>query len=88
MKPHPHKPAKRPPAFISANAVYSWQELCRRLRWKEHAARQARLKGLRLVLFGREKFCLGEDVLAFFRRLADRQQDLIDLKSNGGGVEP
>ena len=32
------------------------------------------IAGLRLVTFGRKKYCLGEDVLSFFRKLADRQQ--------------
>ena len=70
---HRHKPA-RAPVVIRADAVYSWAELRRRLGWQEHAARQARVAGLRLVTFGRQKYCLGEDVLAFFRKLADRQQ--------------
>ena len=85
MKTPPHKPVKRAPAVISANAVYSWQELCRRLRWKEHAARQARVKGLRLVLFGREKFCLGSDVLKFFERLAEQQ---AESRSSGAEGQP
>ena len=65
---------KHGPAVIRADAVYSWVELRRRLGWQEHAARQARVKGLRLITFGRQKYCLGEDALAFFRKLADRQQ--------------
>jgi hypothetical protein len=75
-----HKP-KRPPAVISANAVYSWQELQRRLRWGEHSARQARVAGLRLVTFGREKYALGSDVLDFFKRLGDRQQAQTNSES-------
>jgi hypothetical protein len=73
MKPRPPKPVKRSPAVISANAVYSWSELCRRFGWEEHAARQARVNGLRLVRFGRGKYALGSDVLKFFKRLAERQ---------------
>ena len=72
--PHPHKPAKRAPAVIRAGEVYSLAELRRRLGWGLHYVRQARVAGLRLVTFGREKYCLGEDVLAFFRKLAERQQ--------------
>ncbi len=69
------KPPRRPtPTVIRADAVYSWAELRRRLGWAEHSGRQARIAGLRLVTFGRQKYCLGEDVLAFFRKLADRQQ--------------
>ena len=70
----PVKPIKRSPAVISAHAVYSWAELRRRFGWEEHAGRQARLNGLRLVSFGRGKYVLGADVLKFFERLAERQQ--------------
>ena len=73
MKPAPHKPAKRAPAVVRAGEVYSLAELRRRLGWQEHAVRQARVNGLRLVVFGRAKYCLGSDVLKFFERLADRQ---------------
>jgi hypothetical protein len=83
----PHKPVKKPAAVISASAVYSWSELCRRLRWKEHSARQARINGLRLIRFGREKFCLGSDVLRFFELLAERQEAKTDSRSNHGGGE-
>ena len=47
-RPVPRKPAKRAPAVIRADAVYSWAELRRRLGWAEHAGRQARIAGLRL----------------------------------------
>ncbi len=73
MKTGPHKPAKRAPAVIRAGELSSLAELRRRLQWQEHAVRQARIAGLRLVSFGREKFCLGSDVLRFFERLAERQ---------------
>jgi len=73
-RPTPHKPATRAPAVIRADAVYSWAELRRRLGWQEHAGRQARIAGLRLVTFGRQKYALGSDVLKFFERLANRQQ--------------
>jgi hypothetical protein len=79
--PHPHKPAKRSPAVVRAGEVYSLAELRRRLGWQEHAVRMARAAGLRLVTFGRAKYCLGEDVLAFFKRLAERQ---TDSRSTGG----
>ena len=39
----------------------------------EHAIRMARVAGLRLVTFGRQKFVLGSDVLDFFKRLAEQQ---------------
>ena len=84
----PSKPKRpRPPAVIRADAVYSWQELQRRFRWQEHSARQARLQGLRLVTFGREKYAIGSDVLKFFERLAERQQAQTDSRSVSGGGE-
>ena len=63
--------------------VYSLAELRRRLGWAEHSVRHARLAGLRLVVFGRQKYCLGEDVLAFFRRLAERQTDSGSIPGEG-----
>jgi hypothetical protein len=41
-RPAPHKPAKRSPAVIRADEVYSWAELRPRLGWAEHSGRQAR----------------------------------------------
>jgi hypothetical protein len=35
----------------------------------------ARVAGLRLVVFGRAKYCLGSDVLKFFERLAEQQAE-------------
>lgn len=87
MNRKPHKLVRRAPAVVRAGEVYSLAELRRRLGWHEHAVRQARVNGLRLVVFGRAKYALGEDVLAFFRRLADRQQAPTDNRSNGGGPE-
>ncbi len=73
MKTAPHNPAKRAPAVVRSGEVYSLAELRRRLQWQEHAVRQARVKGLRLVVFGRQKYALGSDVLKFFERLAEQQ---------------
>jgi hypothetical protein len=73
VKTSPHKPAKRAPAVIRSGEVYSLAELRRRLQWGEHAVRQARVNGLRLVGFGRAKYVLGSDVLKFFERLAEQQ---------------
>ena len=53
--------------------VYRLQELKKRLGWGEHAVRQARVGGLRLIVFGREKYVLGRDVLDFFAKLGERQ---------------
>ena len=73
------KPAPAP-GVIRDGEVYRLRELCRRLGWHEHSLRQARAAGLPMIVFGREKFILGSDVLDFFRRLADRQ-------AAGGGGE-
>jgi len=58
------------PRFVSAGEVYPLPELTRRLGWGEHALRQARRAGLRVIAFGRCKYVLGSDVVDFFHRLA------------------
>lgn len=69
-------PARSPaPGVIRDGEVYRLAELQRRLGWHEHAVRQARLAGLRLIPFGREKYVLGSDALEFFRRLGARASD-------------
>jgi hypothetical protein len=83
----PHKPQRRPPAVIRSGEVYTLAELRRRLGWAEHGVRQARIAGLRLVTFGRQKFVLGDDALEFFRRLAERQQAQTDSRSVSGEGE-
>ena len=83
MKTPSRKPSpRRAPAVVRAGELYSWLELRRRLRWGEHAGRMARVAGLRLISFGREKFVLGQDVLEFFQRLGERQQAVTDSRSN------
>ena len=83
MNTAPNKPARRVPAVIRTGELYSLAELRRRLGWAEHAVRQARIAGLRLVVFGRAKYALGSDVLKFFERLAERQAG--DGPSDGEG---
>ena len=81
MKPRPDAagPSPSPSGVIRRDEVYRLAELKRRLGWQEHAVRQARLAGLRLIPFGREKYVLGDDLLDFFQRLADQ--------ARGGRVE-
>jgi len=68
------RPARpRPGGSVQAGEVLTLSELKRRLGWGEHATRQARRAGLRLIAFGREKYALGADVLSFFARLAEQQ---------------
>jgi len=59
---------------IRSDELLSLAELRRRLGWQEHAVRQARRAGLRLVSFGREKYVLGADVLQFFEKLGAEQE--------------
>lgn len=79
MGKHPNqpetRPRRRPGGSIDGNELLRLAELKRRLGWGEHAVRQARAAGLRLIAFGREKYALGSDVLDFFRRLAEEQGD-------------
>lgn len=67
----------RPPAagVIRGDVVYRKAALQRELGWKEHALRQAKAAGLPFICFGREKYILGSDVLAFFERLKKRPSD-------------
>jgi hypothetical protein len=72
MKARGNSPRRSPaPGVVRDGEVYRLAELQRRLGWHEHALRQAKVAGLRIVRFGREGFVLGSDVLAFFRRLGD-----------------
>ena len=70
-KPPPFTPP--PPAVIEAHAVYSMEELSKRLRWKRHAIRQALRAGLRTCKFGSRRYCVGRDAIRFFERLAAEQ---------------
>lgn len=63
------------PAVIEAGAVYTAEEMCRRLRWARHSFRQARRLGLRLVKFGGRLYASGDDILQFFDRLAAEQNN-------------
>jgi len=60
---------------VRADELLTLQELKKRLGWGEHAVRQARKAGLRLVRFGSSKYAIGADVLAFFRRLGDQRSE-------------
>ena len=71
---------------IAADRVYNLKAFCRRMAWGEHAVRQARAAGLRMVAFGRERFVLGADVLDFFRGLADRQAAAVSPPTDGGSL--
>ena len=71
---HSPSAAEAAPGVVRAGEVYRLKELCRRLHWREHSLRQARLAGLRIIRFGREAYILGDDALDFFRRIGDEQE--------------
>lgn len=58
---------------VSAHEVMTMKEMGRRLGLTSRACCDAQRQGLRTILFGRCKFVLGEDVIAWFRRLAEEQ---------------
>jgi hypothetical protein len=64
---------KRGSGSVSVNEVMTMREFGRRLGLGQKACCDAQRQGLRTILFGRCKFVLGEDVIAWFRRLAEEQ---------------
>ena len=74
-------PTPRPTlAPILADAVYNKRALCAGLQWEHRTFRHAVQEGLRIIAFGKQRFILGKDVLAFFEKLAERQNN----KEEGG----
>ena len=74
------RPIKRPDksstigyGSIQANEILPLREAARRLGWEQKTIRRAQREGLRTIMFGRFKYVRGEDVHAFFDRLADEQ---------------
>lgn len=63
------------PAVIDGNQVYTWEEACRRLRWRKHSARQAKRLGLKTIRFGSRDYVLGRHVLDFLADLAEQQAE-------------
>lgn len=59
---------------VSFTEVMPLREFGRRLGLARRALADAQRKGLRTVLFGRCKFVLGQDAIAWFRRLAEEQE--------------
>jgi len=53
---------------IRADEVLPLREAARRLGWARKTVAHAQRDGLRTVAFGRMKYVLGEDVIAFFRQ--------------------
>ena len=68
----PPKP-RRDLGSVVAGEVLPRAEVARRLGVGAKTLRQAERNGLRVIVLGKSKFCLGADVLEFFKQLADRQ---------------
>ena len=58
---------------VRPGELLTLREFCKRVHFGEHALRQARRHGLRTIQFGRMKFILADDAIAFFRRLGEEQ---------------
>ena len=74
MKRPLDKPAQRACGSIRADEVVSMAEFGRRLGFAHKALADAQRAGLRTIFFGRCKFVLGSDAIAFFQRLAEQQK--------------
>ena len=76
-----HPAIERPdPGPIRAGEVYTLHQAARRLNWARKSIADAQRAGLKTILFGRQKFVTGAEVLRFFEAL-ENQQD------NGPGGE-
>ena len=53
--------------------VMTLSAFCKVVGWAEHSLRRARREGFRTVTFGRTKYVLTDDAIAFFRRLGEEQ---------------
>jgi hypothetical protein len=75
MKTRLSNPAlERPdPGPIRAGEVYTLRQAARRLNWARKSVADAQKAGLRTVLFGRQKFVTGAEVLRFFKALESQQ---------------
>jgi hypothetical protein len=72
MKPRPPEPA---PSYgsVRADEVIPAPELRRRLHWGQRSLPEAERRGLRTATFGRWKYIIGADFLAWVRKLAEEQ---------------
>ena len=71
-KPRPTTPA----GSIRSDELLPLSEVRRRLGIGYKTAAKAQRDGLRTIPYGRQKFVLGADILAFFRDLAERQGEI------------
>ena len=61
------------PPVINAHELYTLEEACRRLRWKEHSRRQARRMGLKVIRFGSRDYVTGQAILELFDQIGESQ---------------
>lgn len=73
MRPRPDSHLPRLLGSVSAGEVLPLREFGRRLGLASRALADAQRQGLRTVLFGRCKFVIGSDVVAWFQSLAEQQ---------------
>lgn len=73
-RPLDKKPPK-PLGSIRADELMPWAEFGRRMNLAARALAAARRRGLRTILFGRNRYVLGRDALEWFDRLGDQQGD-------------
>jgi hypothetical protein len=57
-----------PPGYVQADALYTLQELSRRLQLGVSALRQARRRGLVIHRVGRRGYVLGRDLIAWIEK--------------------
>jgi hypothetical protein len=67
-KSHDSRPDS--PGHVTADAVYTLDEIQRRLQLGQHALRMARRAGLKVRRIGRRGYVLGRDVLEFVQTAA------------------
>ena len=66
---------------VSASEVMPLREFGRRMGLASRALADVQRKGLRAVTFGRTKYILGSDALAWFAVLAEQQHGFPDSES-------
>ena len=71
------EPTARPApasASVCVGELLTVEELSRRLRWKRHSTRQAKRLGLPVHRFGSRDYCIGDEVLLWFRTIGQQQE--------------
>jgi len=80
MTRSPGRPRKHPPPSLAGfgsirpDEVMPLREAARRLGFGAKTVAKAQRDGLRTIEYGRMKYLLGRDMLAFFEKLAEEQQ--------------